>query len=235
MSGPLGNEVRAATLGKKVHLVCGGFPAGEAAGHDMDYARLRILEMLLRDGGVSFTSVSPDFTNLQQYLRNASLLVTYCAGPVPDDQQTAALKSWLEAGGRWLSLHGSSGGKAAKARPDEENVASSCSFLSNSYAGIIGSRHFGRSVPSESGLYVRTSRVCIDELGMSYSPEEPPAALTGKKGARCAAIATLLADLHDVYTRWDVTKQEMKALLPHARKVVEGVCPQLARRRAAVF
>jgi hypothetical protein len=119
---------------------------------------------------------------------------------------------------------------ASKARPDEENVASSCSFLSNSYAGIIGSRHFGRSVPSESGLYVRTSRVCIDELGMCYSPEEPPAALTGKKGARCAAIATLLADLHDVYTRWDVTKQEMKALLPHARKVVEGACPQLARR-----
>ena len=30
----------------RAHLIAGGFPAGQAAGHDHDYARLRILEQL---------------------------------------------------------------------------------------------------------------------------------------------------------------------------------------------
>ena len=118
---------------------------------------------------------------------------------------------------------------ASESRGDEDNIAQACPFLSTSYAGIIGSRHFGRSVPTEPGLYTRISRVCVDELGMCYAPETPPAALVGKKAARCTAISTLLADMHDVYTRRDVSRASFRAV-PHARAVVEGTCAQLARR-----
>ena len=45
------------------------------------------------------------------------LLVTYVAGPFADEQGNTVLRQWLEAGGRWLALHGSSGGKAMR-RPD---------------------------------------------------------------------------------------------------------------------
>lgn len=99
------------------HLIVGGFPAGEHGGHDMDYARMRILETL---NGKSTVSVSPDYTALDQFLRRSSLLVTYTSGPVPDESQAGALKQWIEGGGRWVCLHGSSGGKAAKLRPGEE-------------------------------------------------------------------------------------------------------------------
>ena len=61
-------------------------------------------------------------------------------------------------------------------------------------------------MPTEPGLYTRTSRVCIDELGMCYAPEPPPAALLQKAKARCTAISTLRSDMHDIYTRRDATK-----------------------------
>ena len=35
----------------RVHLVAGGFPRGTAAGHDIDYARLRILQALHEEAG----------------------------------------------------------------------------------------------------------------------------------------------------------------------------------------
>ena len=119
---------------------------------------------------------------------------------------------------------------ASESRGDENDIAQACPFLSKSYAGIIGSRHFGRSMPTEPGLYTRTSRVCIDELGMCYAPEPPPASLLKKPAAaRCIAISTLLADMHDVYSRRDPQSASFRAV-PHARAVVEGTCAQLARR-----
>ena len=36
------------------------------------------------------------------------------AGPYPDAAQCHAIESWLEAGGRWLGLHGTSGGRAER-------------------------------------------------------------------------------------------------------------------------
>lgn len=42
------------------------------------------------------------------------MLITYCAGPVPSDEQTKAMDSWVRGGGKWLCLHGSVGGKALK-------------------------------------------------------------------------------------------------------------------------
>ena len=47
----------------RVHLITGGFPPGSVAGHDMDYARLRILQLLQEHPQVGLT-VSNDFTDI---------------------------------------------------------------------------------------------------------------------------------------------------------------------------
>src|SRR5437660_5571884 len=90
----------------------GGFPPGSQAGHDHDYARLRLLGLLAeRDIPAS---VANDFADVEKWLPVCQLLITYVAGPYPDAEQTRAIQHWLEAGGRWLGLHGTSGGRAER-------------------------------------------------------------------------------------------------------------------------
>ena len=101
----------------RVHVIAGGFPVGSPAGHDMDYARLRILQ-LLQDQPHVTTSVSGDFTDIDKWLPGCQLLMTYVAGPFPNGEQNTFLRKWLEDGGRWLGLHGTSGGKAAPVGDD---------------------------------------------------------------------------------------------------------------------
>lgn len=96
----------------RAHLIAGGFPRGALAGHDIDYVRLRILQ-LLQEKEV-LTSVGNDFHSVEHWLPQSQLLITYVAGPVLDDEQNRFVRKWLEDGGRWLGLHGSSGGKAAR-------------------------------------------------------------------------------------------------------------------------
>ena len=95
----------------RVHVITGGFPPGSAAGHDMDYARLRILQFLQEDQQV-LSTVANDFTDISKWLPESQLLITYVAGPHPNEEQNQFIRQWLEAGGRWLALHGTSGGKA---------------------------------------------------------------------------------------------------------------------------
>jgi type 1 glutamine amidotransferase len=73
-----------------------------------------LLEMLLAADRVRST-VSNDFADLERWLPGADLLITYVAGPFPDERQNRLLCEWLDGGGRWLALHGTSGGKAAPA------------------------------------------------------------------------------------------------------------------------
>lgn len=94
------------------HLVVGGFPPGSPAGHDMAYVRRRLLDLLAEHERVQ-PSVSGDFADVAKWLPATGFLVTYTAGPYPDDAQHAAIRDWLDAGGRWLGLHGTSGGRAA--------------------------------------------------------------------------------------------------------------------------
>jgi type 1 glutamine amidotransferase len=95
-----------------VHLIAGGFPPGSQAGHDHDYARLRLLTLLNeRDIPASVTS---DFADVARWLPESQLLITYVAGPYPDADQCRAIRGWLEAGGHWLALHGTSGGRAQR-------------------------------------------------------------------------------------------------------------------------
>jgi type 1 glutamine amidotransferase len=95
-----------------VHLIAGGFPPGSPAGHDHDYARLRLLG-LLAEREIP-TSVANDFADVEKWLALSGLLITYVAGPYPDAAQSRVLQQWLEAGGRWLGLHGTSGGRAER-------------------------------------------------------------------------------------------------------------------------
>jgi type 1 glutamine amidotransferase len=95
----------------RVHLITGGFPVGSFAGHDMDYARLRLLGLLQQNWQVLTTSGN-DFADITKWLPGSRFLITYVAGPYPSDEQNQFIRSWLEAGGRWLALHGTSGGKA---------------------------------------------------------------------------------------------------------------------------
>ena len=106
-------EAAQQTQRRTTHLVTGGFPRGALAGHDMDYARLRLLQFLSEHPQVT-TTVAADFGDITSWLERADSLVTYVAGPFPNDTENAAIRSWLEAGGRWFALHGTSGGKAAR-------------------------------------------------------------------------------------------------------------------------
>ncbi len=96
----------------RAHVITGGFPPGSMAGHDHDYARLRLLE-LLRDAEVR-SSVANDFTDIGKWLDTSRLLITYTAGPYPDAAQNQAVRDWIAGGGRWLGLHGTSGGRAVR-------------------------------------------------------------------------------------------------------------------------
>jgi hypothetical protein len=97
---------------RRAHLIAGGFPPGSYAGHDHDYARLRLLQLLAEQDVPA--SVANDFADVEKWLPVSRLLITYVAGPYPDAAQTRAIGTWLGAGGRWLGLHGTSGGRAER-------------------------------------------------------------------------------------------------------------------------
>lgn len=96
----------------RAHLITGGFPPGSYAGHDHDYARLRLLGLLAEREVPA--SVANDFVDVEKWLPTSRLLITYVAGPYPDAAQTRAIEHWLETGGHWLALHGTSGGRAER-------------------------------------------------------------------------------------------------------------------------
>lgn len=81
-----------------VHLIAAG------KFHDIDFARLELLKLLAEHPEIR-TSVSSDYADIAR-LEAADLLITYTCDLIPDAAQTAALKAWLERGGRWFALHG---------------------------------------------------------------------------------------------------------------------------------
>ncbi|MGA3000483.1 MAG: ThuA domain-containing protein [Acetobacteraceae bacterium] len=96
----------------RAHVIAGGYPLGQSAGHDHDYARLKLLELLAEQNVPA--SVANDFADIEKWLPLSQLLITYVAGPYPDAAQCSAIKHWLAAGGHWLGLHGTSGGRAER-------------------------------------------------------------------------------------------------------------------------
>jgi uncharacterized protein len=82
------------------------------AGHDHDYSRLRLLQLLAEREVPA--SVASDFSDVEKWLPVSRLLISYVAGPYPDPAQCRAIADWLRAGGHWLGLHGTSGGRAER-------------------------------------------------------------------------------------------------------------------------
>ena len=72
--------------------------------HDIDFARLELLKLLAEDERVR-VRVFEDYANLDA-IRAADFLVTYTCDVIPSLAQQEALRAWVEAGGRWLALHG---------------------------------------------------------------------------------------------------------------------------------
>ena len=105
----------------RAHVICGGFPPGQPAGHDHDYARLRLLNLLDEQGIPA--STANDYVDVERWLPISRLLITYVAGPYPATDQARAIRSWIEAGGKWLGLHGTSGGKAVRLESSERRRA----------------------------------------------------------------------------------------------------------------
>ena len=73
--------------------------------HDIDFARLELLKLLAEHPQIR-TSVASDYAGLDR-LTPDTLLITYTCDLVPDAAQTEYLQAFLQAGGKWLALHGS--------------------------------------------------------------------------------------------------------------------------------
>jgi hypothetical protein len=121
------------TTQRRAHLIAGGFPPGSQAGHDHDYARLRLLT-LLAEADVP-ASVAGDFADVEKWLPVSRFLITYVAGPYPDGAQCGAIQRWLEAGGRWLGLHGVSGGRAERVEGSRQRRT-----VKTEHHALLGSR-----------------------------------------------------------------------------------------------
>lgn len=74
--------------------------------HDIDFARLELLKLLAEDQRVR-VRVFEDYENVAA-IEACDMLVTYTCDVVPSLMAQEALKGWLERGGRWYALHGTS-------------------------------------------------------------------------------------------------------------------------------
>lgn len=72
--------------------------------HDIDYARLEILKLLGGNPQIR-TKVFADY-DFGDALDSAQMLVTYTCNVAPPEAMQHRLRRWLQAGGRWLALHG---------------------------------------------------------------------------------------------------------------------------------
>jgi type 1 glutamine amidotransferase len=80
------------------YFVCGG------RYHDIDFARLRILELLGRHERVR-TRVAEDYRD-PDAIDRSDFLVTYTVDVVPDEPVAERLRQYVASGKRWLALHG---------------------------------------------------------------------------------------------------------------------------------
>lgn len=72
--------------------------------HDIDFARLEILKLLAEHPQIR-TTVACDYADTER-LAQCRFLVTYTCDLMPGEPEAAAIRSWLEQGGKWLALHG---------------------------------------------------------------------------------------------------------------------------------
>jgi type 1 glutamine amidotransferase len=80
------------------YLVCGG------RYHDIDYARARLLELLLETPEIR-TRVAEDYRDTAA-IAESDFLLTYTCDVRPSPEQQEALAAFVSRGGRWFALHG---------------------------------------------------------------------------------------------------------------------------------
>src|SRR5947207_1457843 len=155
------------TLGR-AHLIAGGFPPGSMSGHDHDYARLRLLGLLAeRDIPAS---VANDFADVAKWLPLSQLLITYVAGPYPDAAQTSAIREWLAAGGHWLGLDGTSGGRAERVEGSRSRRT-----VKSEHHALLGSYFLTHPPICEFRVEVSTADAPLTRgLGTSFVVEDEP-------------------------------------------------------------
>ncbi len=81
-----------------VTLVAGGMY------HDIDFARLELLQLLAEHDQFR-VRVQPDFEDTDA-IGAGSVLVSYTCNVRPSVEAQQRIRSWVEAGGRWVALHG---------------------------------------------------------------------------------------------------------------------------------
>src|SRR6266478_8292003 len=161
-------DLMAETKTGRVHLIAGGFPPGSSAGHDHDYARLRLLGLLAEQDVPA--SVANDFADLEKWLPVSRLLITYVAGPYPDAAQCRAIEGWLKAGGHWLGLHGTSGGRAERV----EGARSRRTVKAEHHA-LLGGYFLTHPPICECRVEVKASDHPLTRgLGSSFTVEDEP-------------------------------------------------------------
>jgi uncharacterized protein len=152
----------------RAHLIAGGFPAGSSAGHDHDYARLRLLGLLAEQDVPA--SVANDFADVEKWLPVSRLLITYVAGPYPDAAQSRAIADWLEAGGHWLGLHGTSGGRAERVEGTRQRRT-----VKTEHHAVLGSRFLTHPPICTIRVDVRNADHPLTRgLGASFDVEDEP-------------------------------------------------------------
>jgi hypothetical protein len=104
--------------------------------HDMDFARLRLLEELERHDRVR-TRVFEDYSD-HDALAGADALISYTCDARPDAAAQRALAGFVTRGGRWLALH------ASNSALDATESAGSRVFRAprvlGAVAGVLGSQ-----------------------------------------------------------------------------------------------
>jgi uncharacterized protein len=150
------------------HLITGGFPPGSMAGHDHDYARLRLLG-LLAERELS-ASVANDFADVEKWLPVSRFLITYVAGPYPDAAQCCVIQRWLEAGGHWLGLHGTSGGLAERVEGSRQRRT-----VKTEHHALLGSRFLTHPPICKIRVEVSDADHPLTRgLGRSFEVEDEP-------------------------------------------------------------
>jgi type 1 glutamine amidotransferase len=72
--------------------------------HDTDFARLELLKLLGEKPNIR-TKVGNDYSDIDG-IAASDFLITYTCDVLPTSDQVAALRRWVENGGRWFALHG---------------------------------------------------------------------------------------------------------------------------------
>jgi len=98
------------------------------------------------------------------------LLITYVAGPYPDAGQCRAIERWLAAGGHWLALHGTSGGRAERAAGSRQRRT-----VKTEHHALLGSRFLTHPPICKIRVDVRDAdHPLMRGLGSCFESEDEP-------------------------------------------------------------